>query len=73
MLHETHSARVTGPLRVLAQDGQARIIPAGPCLIEELDGDLVDLVWGRAGEKSVVVPTVEVQSAERDGKLVLLD
>ncbi|CAM5798119.1 hypothetical protein [Rhizobacter fulvus] len=73
MLHETHSARVTGPLRVVAHDGQALTIPVGPCLIEELDGDMVDLVWGRAGEKSVVVPTVEVESAERDGTLVRLD
>jgi hypothetical protein len=73
MLHQTHSARVTGPLRIVAHDGHPRTIPVGPCLIEELDGDLVDLVWGRAGEKSVVVPTVEVESAEREGKLVMLD
>ncbi len=73
MLHHTHSARVTGPLTIVARDGQPQTIPAGPCLIEELEGDLVDLVWGRAGEKSVVVPTAEVESAERDGKLVMLD
>ncbi|MES2992498.1 MAG: hypothetical protein V4844_13845 [Pseudomonadota bacterium] len=73
MLHHTHSARVTGSLTLLAQDGQRQTIPAGPCLIEELEDDLVDLVWGRAGEKSLVVPTTEVESAERDGKLVLLD
>jgi hypothetical protein len=73
MLHETHSARVIGPLRVVAHDCQALTIPVCPCLIEELDGDMVDLVWGRAGEKSVVVPTVEVERAERDGKLVRLD
>ena len=73
MPHHTHSARVTDPIRVVADDGHARTIPVGPCLVEELDGDLVDVVWGRAGEKSLVMPTTQIESAEREGKLVLLD
>jgi hypothetical protein len=73
MSHHTHTARVTNPIRVVAHDGRARTIPVGPCLIEELEGDLVDVVWGRTGEKSLVMPTTQVQSAEREGKLVLLD
>jgi hypothetical protein len=73
MLHATHTARVTGPIEVVAHDGHARTIPVGPCLVEELNGDLVDIVWGAAGEKSAVVPTTAAEDAERDGRLVLLD
>jgi hypothetical protein len=73
MSHQTHSARIIDPIRVVANNGRARTIPAGPCLIEELEGDLVDIVWGAAGEKSVAMPSTQVESAEREGKLVLLD
>jgi hypothetical protein len=71
--HQTHSARVIDPIRVVASDGHARTIPPGPCLVEELEGDLVDIVWGRAGEQSIAVPTTQAERAEREGKLVLLD
>jgi len=71
--HWTRSARVTGPISFVAPDGRQRTIPVGPCLVEELEGDLVDLVWGPAGEKSAVLPTTEAERAERDGRLVLLD
>ena len=73
MTYHTHSARITDPIRVVANDGRAQTIPPGPCLVEELEGDLVDIVWGLAGEKSLVMPTTQAESAEREGKLVLLD
>jgi len=73
MLHTTHTARITGPIEVVAHDGHARTIPVGPCLVEELSADLVDIVWGAAGEKSAVVPTAAAEDAEREGWLVLLD
>lgn len=69
----THTARVIDPIRFVAPNGRARTIPIGPCLLEELEGDLVDIVWGPAGEKSAVLPTTEAETAEREGKLVLLD
>lgn len=69
----THSARVTDPITFIAPNGRKRTIPVGPCLVEELEGDLVDLVWGPAGERSAVLPTTAAEQAERDGKLVLLD
>lgn len=69
----THSARVTDPIPFIAPNGRKRTIPVGPCLIEELDGDRVDLVWGSAGEKSAVLPASETERARRQGKLVLLD
>ena len=71
--HATHTARVTGPIRFVADDGRTHTIPIGPCLIEELDDDRVDIVWGRAGEKSAVLPTSAAKSAEDEGRLVMLD
>ena len=71
--HPTHSARITGTITFKTADGLTRRIPVGPCLIEELDGDLVDIVWGRTGERSAVLPTAAAIEAERDGKLVMLD
>lgn len=72
MMH-THTARVTGPITFTGPRGRKRTIPAGPCLVEEREGDLVDLIWGPAGEKSALLPTTEAERAERDGLLVLLD
>ncbi len=72
--HLTHSARVIDPIEFVAPNGRRkRRIPVGPCLVEELEGDLVDLVWGPTGERSVVLPSTEAERAERDGKLVMLD
>lgn len=72
-LHSTHTARVTGPITFVSPNGRKQTIPIGPCLLEELDGDCVDLVWGPAGDRSAVMPSVEAERAEREGKLVLLD
>jgi hypothetical protein len=71
--HSTHTARVIGPITFIGSNGRKRTIPIGPCLLEELDGDRVDLVWGPAGDRSAVLPSVEAQRAEREGRLVLLD
>jgi hypothetical protein len=71
--HPTHTARVIGPITFVAPNGRTRTIPIGPCLIEELEGDRVDLVWGVAGEKSAVLPSTETARAEREGRLVMLD
>jgi len=73
MTHATHIARVTGPITFRAENGRERTIPLGPCLVEERDGDQVDIVWGRAGENSTVLPTTEAEAAERAGHLMLLD
>ena len=71
--HPTHTARVTGPITFADPNGRTHTIPIGPCLIEELDGDRVDLVWGPAGERSAVLASTEAERAEREGRLVLLD
>lgn len=71
--HATHVARVLGPITFVGANGRSRTIPIGPCLVEELDGDMVDIVWGAAGEKSAVLPSTEAEAAERAGQLKLLD
>lgn len=73
MSHTTHSARVTGPIAYLSSGGRRANIPLGPCLVEELDGDRVDIVWGAHGERSTVVPVQVIEAAEESGHLVLLD
>jgi hypothetical protein len=69
----THSARVTGPIHFVGPGGRSDTIPLGPCLVEQLDGQLVDIVWGPSGEESTVLPMKDLETAEQSGKLVLLD
>ena len=73
MSHATHSARITGPIAYLSTGGKRANIPLGPCLVEELDDDQVDIVWGPRGERSTVLPVQAVEAAEESGHLVLLD
>lgn len=73
MPHSTHTARVIDPITFVAPNGRTDTIPVGPCLVEELNGNRVDLVWGSAGEKSAVLPITEAERATREGRLVLLD
>ena len=69
----TQSARITGPVAYKADDGHAHTIPLGPCLVERLDDRLVDIIWGPDGQRSAALPLEDVESAEQQGHLVLLD
>ncbi|MEP7101561.1 MAG: hypothetical protein ABI781_13695 [Burkholderiales bacterium] len=73
MPHVTHSARITGPIAYLSTGGKRANIPLGPCLVEELDEEHVDIVWGARGERSTVMPVQALEAAEEGGNLVLLD
>jgi hypothetical protein len=73
MAHATHSARVTGPIVYTSAAGKRANIPRGPCLVEEVDGDVVDIVWGPRGERSAMLPVEALEAAEESGHLVLLD
>ena len=73
MVHTTHSARITGPIAYLSTGGKRANIPLGPCLVEELDGQVVDIVWGPTGERSTMIPLQALEAAEERGDLVLLD
>ena len=69
----THSARVTGPLPYAKSDGKTGTIPIGPCLIEQIDDRLVDIIWGARGQSSAALPLEDVKAAADVGNLVLLD
>jgi hypothetical protein len=69
----THTARVTGPVRYVNPQGKTDTLPLGPCLVEQVDEKLADIIWGHAGEESAVVPMKVVETAEMNGDLVLLD
>ena len=71
--HSTHSARITGPIPYLSTGGKRANIPLGPCLVEEVDDDTYDIVWGPMGERSTALPAQALEAAEESGSLVLLD
>jgi hypothetical protein len=73
MARTTHSARITGPVSYQTGEGKPRNIPLGPCLVEQGDGPLVDIVWGASGQNSAALPVEAMVSAEESGHLVLLD
>lgn len=68
-----HSARITAPVRYLTDDGLHRTIPKGPCLIEKMEGPVVEVVWGASGQNCTTLALDDVESAEARGDLVLLD
>ncbi len=68
-----HTGRVTTPVRYVAEDGRRHTIPRGPCLIEKLEGPVVEVIWGAKGQNCTTLALHEVESAESRGDLVLLD
>ena len=73
MTHTTHTARITGPVTYLAASGRMVNIPLGPCIVEQIDGALTDIVWGTRGQSSAALTAEVVQAARDQGHLVLLD
>ncbi len=69
----THRARITGPVRYIATGGKISNIPIGPCLVEQVNGRTVDIVWGVRGQRSAALPLLELKAAEDQGHLILLD
>ncbi len=69
----THSARITGPVPYARDDGKTGNIPMGPCLIEQIDDRLVDIIWGARGQSSAALPVEDVKAAADVGNLVMLD
>jgi len=69
----THSARITGPVSYRAGSGRRQHIPIGPCLVENLGGRSIDIIWGSRGQSSAALPVEEVEAARNHGHLVLLD
>ena len=69
----THSARITGPVAYVKDDGKTASIPIGPCLVQQIDDRLVDIIWGAHGQRSAALPLEDVEAATDLGNLVLLD
>ena len=69
----THSARITGPLTYARSDGAKAKIPVGACLVEQISGSQVNIIWGASGQSSAALPVEDVQDATQQGHLVLLD
>ena len=73
MSRTTHSARIVGRVTYVATGGRELKIPLGPCLVEQGDGYLVDIIWGPNGQISTRLSPTEFESAEESGHLVVLD
>ncbi len=68
----THSARITGPLTYAKADSAKANIPIGACLVEQISGGLVNIVYGATGQSSAALPVEDVEAAAKQGHLVLL-
>ena len=69
----THRARITGPITYRVSSGRELHIPRGPCLVEGLDREFTDIIWGARGQRCVALPLEMVQAAQSQGHLVLID
>lgn len=67
------NARIVGPVSCLKRSGKPARIPLGPCLLEQIDVDGVDVIWGAAGQRPTVLSKTELEVAAASGGLVLLD
>jgi hypothetical protein len=73
MDHLTYAARIVGPITFTDAFGAQASVPAGPCLIEHMNGKLFDVVWGRSGQKSARLTIDELETAVASGDVVLVD
>jgi hypothetical protein len=69
----THRARITEPLPYAAGAGSMRQIPVGPCLVQSIGANTIDVTWGALAQSSVVVPIDDIVAAWDRGHLILLD
>jgi hypothetical protein len=69
----TRTAKVTTPIEYAKPNGKTGYIPIGPCLIELVNDDCIDVVWGARGQISTTLPNEQVVSAAKRGDLVFLD
>jgi hypothetical protein len=69
----THRGRITGPIAYRLSGGRELHIPMGPCLVEGLGRQSIDIIWGAQGQRCVALPLEDVQAAHSQGNLVLID
>jgi hypothetical protein len=68
----TRWARITGPIPYRTSSGRKLNIPLGPCLVENIGGQSIDIIWGEQGQRSVALPIKEIEAAQDHGHLELL-
>ncbi len=73
MAHTTHGGRITGPVHYVGEGGHEALIPLGPCLVEQLDGRSVDIVWGESGDRTAALSFEALEAAEDNGHLIVLE
>lgn len=69
----THHARITSPISYLAGNGRKQNIPIGPCLVENIGGRSIDIIWGAQGQSSAALTVEAIEAAQDHGDLVLLN
>lgn len=67
------SGRIVGPVRYVQDGGKPANIPLGPCLLDPIDDQRVDVIWGARGQRSAVLSIQDLHAATSSGHLVLLD
>ena len=73
MVDNLHSARITGPVTYTTSGGERINLPLGPCLVEQVSSDSVDIFWDASAQSSASISVKEVKAAEAEGRLVVLD
>ena len=66
------SGRIVGPVPYVQAGGKPANIPLGPCLVEPIDDQRVDVIWGTSGQRSAVLSIHDLKAATSSGHLVLL-
>ena len=66
------SGRIVGPVPYVQTGGKWANIPLGPCLVDPIDEQSVDVIWGASGQRSAVLSIRDLQAATSSGHLVLL-
>jgi hypothetical protein len=73
MTMSTRSARIISPISYEKSNGKKGTIPSGPCIVEQIDEDRIDIVWGDKGQRSTSLNIAEIAAAAREGSLIFLD
>jgi hypothetical protein len=73
MMGTTHSGRIVSPVTYTERDGNRAVIPVGPCLLEQVDLRMIDIIWGELGQRSAEIPIDDMALAAGRGLLVLID
>ena len=68
-----HSARITGPVTCLTEQGHEHKILIGRCMFENAGDDLIGNCWGAKGRNSTSLPIDAVKTALDSADQLLLD